>query len=64
MVRRLLQNRKKRRPEHHVDMQLGDGWHKRNFLAEVVIPSLFTKRQGARLKPEFPALSAGQICIT
>jgi L-ascorbate metabolism protein UlaG (beta-lactamase superfamily) len=45
-------------------MQLGDGWHKRNFLAEVVIPSLFTRRHGERLKPDFPALTAGQICIT
>ena len=45
-------------------MKLGAGWHKRNFLAEVVIPSLFTKRQGLKLKPVFPKLKAGEICIT
>ena len=45
-------------------MKLGSGWHKRNFLAEVVIPSLFTKRQGQRLKPVYPELKEGDICIT
>ena len=45
-------------------MKLGSGWHKRNFLAEVVIPSLFTKRQGQKLKPVFPELKEGDICIT
>ncbi|HRJ73391.1 MAG TPA: MBL fold metallo-hydrolase [Terrimicrobiaceae bacterium] len=45
-------------------MRLGDGWHKRNFLAEVVIPSLFTKRQGQKIKPVYPELAAGQVCIT
>lgn len=64
MVRRLLQKGKSAKPQNHVDMKLGDGWHKRNFLAEVVIPSLFTKRHGSRLKPIFPELAAGQVCIT
>lgn len=64
MVRRLLQKRKSAKPDHHVDMKLGDGWHKRNFLAEVIIPSLFTKRHGERLKPQFPELADGQVCIT
>ena len=45
-------------------MKLGSGWHKRNFLAEVVIPSLFTKRHGQKLKPVFPELKDGDICIT
>lgn len=63
MVRRLIQGKRKR-PEHHVDMKLGEGWHKRNFLSEVVIPSLFTKRHGEKLKPVFPKLKAGQFCIT
>ncbi len=64
MVRRLLQKRKSAKPRHHVDMKLGEGWHKRNFLAEVVIPSLFTRRHGSLVKPVFPELAAGQICIT
>lgn len=45
-------------------MRLGDGWHKRNFLAEVVIPSLFTKRKGVHLKPTFPPLTGAEIAIT
>ena len=63
MVRRLIP-RKHKQPEHHVDMKLGKGWHKRNFLAEVVIPSFFTKRHGQKLKPVFPKLKTGEICIT
>jgi L-ascorbate metabolism protein UlaG (beta-lactamase superfamily) len=54
----------KQKPSHHVDMKLGSGWHKRNFLSEVIIPSLFTKRHGEQLKPVFPELQTGQICIT
>ncbi len=61
MVRRLLQRKK---PQNHVDMKLGEGWHKRNFLAEVIIPSMFTKRHGQKIKPVFPELSKGQVCIT
>ena len=64
MVRRLLQKRKSAKPHNHVDMTLGEGWHKRNFLAEVIIPSLFTRRHGSRLKPVFPELAPGQVCIT
>jgi L-ascorbate metabolism protein UlaG (beta-lactamase superfamily) len=45
-------------------MRLGDGWHRRNFLSEVVIPSLFTRRQGHKIKPVFPELAPGKICIT
>lgn len=45
-------------------MKLGRGWHKRNFLAEVVIPSMFAKRHGQKRKPVYPELTQGQLCIT
>ncbi|MBN8709666.1 MAG: MBL fold metallo-hydrolase [Verrucomicrobia bacterium 61-8] len=45
-------------------MRLGDGWHKRNFLAEVILPSMFARRRGEKIKPKFPKLGNGQICIT
>lgn len=64
MVTRLLKRKKPLKPHNHVDMKLGQGWHKRNFLAEVVIPSLFTKRHGTKVKPVFPELAQGQVCIT
>lgn len=64
MVRRLLRRKKSAKPQNHVDMRLGDGWHKRNFLSEVVIPSLFTRRHGHRIKPVFPELAPGKICVT
>jgi len=64
MVRPLLRRGKRAKPQNHVDMRLGDGWHKRNFLAEVVIPSLFTRRHGHKIKPVFPELAPGKFCIT
>lgn len=64
MVSRFLQKGKRDKPHNHVDMRLGDGWHKRNFLAEVVLPSIFTKRHGLKIKPQFPELKEGEFCIT
>jgi L-ascorbate metabolism protein UlaG (beta-lactamase superfamily) len=66
MVRKFIEQKiaPRKKPEHHVDMTLGSGWHKRNFLAEVVIPSLFTKRHGEKIKPVFPELREGELCIT
>lgn len=56
--------RRKRRPENHASMKLGAGWHERNFLTEVVIPTMFARRNGSNLKPEFPPVAEGQVCIT
>src|SRR3982751_3633715 len=39
-------------------------WHKRNYLTEVFIPSIFTKRVGQRLTPEWPELRDGELGIT
>src|SRR5207237_1768409 len=39
-------------------------WHKRNFLTSVLIPSLFIKRSGSRMAPQFPKIREGEICIT
>ncbi|MFM8364095.1 MAG: MBL fold metallo-hydrolase [Verrucomicrobiota bacterium] len=66
MVRRFIEKKiaARAKPDHHVDLKFGSGWHKRNFLAEVVIPSLFTKRQGEKIKPSYPDLREGEICIT
>ena len=40
------------------------GWHKRNFLTQVLIPSLFAKREGAHLDALFPSLEDGQVGLT
>jgi L-ascorbate metabolism protein UlaG (beta-lactamase superfamily) len=55
---------RKRRPAHHASMKLGAGWHQRNFLTEVVIPTMFARRDGSKQKPVFPAVGEGQVCIT
>jgi L-ascorbate metabolism protein UlaG (beta-lactamase superfamily) len=45
-------------------MGLGEGWNERNFLAEVLIPSLFVRRHGKKVRPAFPSLENGQVCVT
>ena len=47
-----------------VGLKPGLDWHKRNFLTEVLIPSLFTKRSGGRSLTLFPKVRPGEICIT
>ncbi len=56
--------RRKRRPVNHASMKLGAGWHERNFLTEIVIPTMFARRDGSKQKPVFPEIAAGQVCIT
>jgi L-ascorbate metabolism protein UlaG (beta-lactamase superfamily) len=50
--------------DYQIDMRLGEGWHKRNFLTKVIIPSFFKKRSGSHLKPSFPQLRSDQFGIT
>jgi len=40
------------------------GWHKRNFVTEVLIPSLFTRRLGQKKSALLPKLKAGELCLT
>jgi L-ascorbate metabolism protein UlaG (beta-lactamase superfamily) len=48
-----------------VGLKLEKGWNKRNFLFEVLIPSLLARRDGTpHAAPLFPKLAAGQIGIT
>jgi L-ascorbate metabolism protein UlaG (beta-lactamase superfamily) len=47
-----------------VGLKPGTDWHKRNFLTEVLIPSLFTKRSGLRAMPLFPKVAPGEVCLT
>ena len=47
-----------------VGLKPAKGWHKRNFLTQVLIPSLFTRRLGSHLEALFPELKENQIGIT
>lgn len=60
----MRRSRAKDRPANHVGMELGPGWNERNFLAEVLIPSMFQKRHGSKIRPAFPVLRHGQFAIT
>jgi len=55
---------RKSRPEHHASMKLGEGWHRRNFLTEVIIPSLFSPREAVASGRRLPEISPGRIGIT
>jgi L-ascorbate metabolism protein UlaG (beta-lactamase superfamily) len=47
-----------------VGLRPSNGWHRRNFFLEVLLPSLFTTRTGSHRPPIFPQLHQGQVCIT
>ena len=48
-----------------VGVKLEKGWHKRNYLTEVLLPSLIARREGTpNVEPVFPPLATGQIGIT
>ncbi len=47
-----------------VGLKPANGWHKRNFLTEVLIPSLFMPRSGGPVSPLFPQLKESDICVT
>ena len=49
---------------HRVGLKPGKGWLRRNFITEVYLPSLFTRRKGVAHRPEFPELGPDQICLT
>jgi L-ascorbate metabolism protein UlaG (beta-lactamase superfamily) len=62
--RMILPRLREGKPGNHVGLKPAEGWHKRNFLAEVVWPSLFERRTGERRSPEFPQLKSGQVALT
>lgn len=47
-----------------VGLKPARGWHKRNFVTEVLIPSIFTRRAGSKSAPRFPKLKAGEVGLT
>ncbi len=49
---------------HNVGLKPKADWHKRNFLTQVLIPSLFAKRAGQQATPAFPELKEGEIGVT
>lgn len=70
MVKKLLSEELKKlrkkhtRPENLVTMIPASGWHRRNFLTEVMIPSLFSPREKNEPHSPLPELFEGQIGIT
>ena len=47
-----------------VGLKPKEGWQKRNFLTEVLIPSIFEPRSGGNEAPKFPPIGADEVCIT
>lgn len=63
-IMRKKSTRTRSRPDHHVGMKLGKGWNERNFVSEVVIPSIFTPRHSPGPLPPFSPVPEGRIGIT
>jgi L-ascorbate metabolism protein UlaG (beta-lactamase superfamily) len=53
-----------REPARKIGLKPKDGWQRRNFVTEVLIPSIFTRRAGEHASPEFPELREGEIAVT
>jgi L-ascorbate metabolism protein UlaG (beta-lactamase superfamily) len=51
-------------PARKVGLKPADGWQRRNFLTEVLLPSLFAPRSARHGAPIFPELKEGEIGIT
>jgi L-ascorbate metabolism protein UlaG (beta-lactamase superfamily) len=49
---------------YRVSLKPGKGWLRRNFITQVYLPSLFTRRKGIAHRPEFPELESEQLCLT
>jgi L-ascorbate metabolism protein UlaG (beta-lactamase superfamily) len=49
---------------YRVSLKPGKGWLRRNFITEVYLPSLFTRRKGKAHRVEFPELGPEQVCLT
>ncbi len=49
---------------HQVGLKPSADWTKRNPVTEILLPSLFAKREGGSLQPEWPNLAASQIGLT
>src|SRR4051812_6164884 len=64
VVRQESDNGAENRQSTRVDLRPRSDWHKRNYLAEIFIPSLFTKRSGEYVPPVFPTIQPGQVCVT
>jgi L-ascorbate metabolism protein UlaG (beta-lactamase superfamily) len=64
VVRQSSDNGAQTRKSTRVKLRPRSDWHRRNYLAEVLIPSLFVKRAGEDAPPEFPPLKQGEIGMT
>jgi L-ascorbate metabolism protein UlaG (beta-lactamase superfamily) len=64
VVRQSSENGTENKRSTRVKLRPRPDWHKRNFLAEVLIPSLFVKRAGENVAPQFPEIRPGQIGLT
>jgi len=64
IVRQATENGAENKRSTRVRLIPSADWHKRNFLTEVLIPSLFTKRSGDHVRPQFPKIRKGEVGIT
>jgi L-ascorbate metabolism protein UlaG (beta-lactamase superfamily) len=51
-------------PKRKKEKKTATRWNERNFITEVLIPSLFVRKTGMEHRPVFPALAPGQVALT
>ncbi len=51
-------------PKRKKEKKKATRWNQRNFITEVLIPSLFQRKSGVEHRPVFPTLQPGQIGLT
>src|SRR5882757_5065516 len=51
-------------PKRKKEKKKATRWNERNFITEVLIPSLFVRKSGVQHRPVFPKLQKGQFGIT
>ena len=56
--------RSNRNAAKKVGLKPKKGWHQRNFVTKVLIPTLFTKRKGEAISPVFPKVKRNEFGIT
>src|SRR5271154_682904 len=51
-------------PKRKKEKKKATRWNQRNFITEVLIPSLFQRKSGVEHRPVFPSLQKGQFGLT
>jgi len=64
IVKTFVENPASKKTTRKVGLKPAKGWHRRNFVTEVLIPSMFTRRPGRKKPGTLPKLKPGEVGLT